>query len=94
MFISYLSDMKSWILLFVLSLGFADALIWLDPGIDAMFTSVLYFNILLLVILALFIYLALPSGDEIYKRALLFLLKSKQRIGRKRCRKQYFCEMK
>lgn len=55
MFISYLSDMKSWILLFVLSLGFADALIWLDPGIDAVFTSVLYFNVLLIVILALFI---------------------------------------
>lgn len=55
MFIHYVRDMKSWILFFVLSLGLADMLIWLDPGIDAKFASVLYFNMLLFVILILFI---------------------------------------
>ncbi len=55
MFVSYFGDMKSWILFFVLALGFADALIWLDAGIDAEFSSVLYFNVLLLIAFALFI---------------------------------------
>lgn len=41
-------DMKSWILFFIAALGFADIVIWLDAGIDAAFSSVLYFNILLL----------------------------------------------
>ena len=39
----------------MLSLGFADALIWLDAGIDAKFSSVLYFNMLLLIAFLLFI---------------------------------------
>ena len=55
MFISYLLDKKSWILFYVFALGFADALIWLDAGIDAEFSSVLYFNILLFIIFILFI---------------------------------------
>src|SRR6185437_8960619 len=55
MFISYLRDMKSWILFFVLSLGFADVLIWLDSGIDTQFAAVLYFNVLLVTLLTLFI---------------------------------------
>jgi len=48
-------DIKSWILFFIAALGFADLLIWLDAGIDAEFSSVLYFNILLLIFFALFI---------------------------------------
>lgn len=47
--------MKSWIFFFVLALGFADALIWLDAGIDVEFSSVLYFNMLLLIAFLLFI---------------------------------------
>jgi len=47
--------MKSWILFFALAIGFADILIWLDAGIDAEFSSVLYFNMLLLIFFALFI---------------------------------------
>jgi two-component system, OmpR family, bacitracin resistance sensor histidine kinase BceS len=47
--------MKSWILFFIGALGFADMLIWLDAGIDAEFSSVLYFNVLLLIFFALFI---------------------------------------
>lgn len=39
----------------MLSLGFADVLIWLDAGIDAEFSSVLYFNMLLLISFSLFI---------------------------------------
>jgi OmpR family two-component system bacitracin resistance sensor histidine kinase BceS len=55
MFLSYLGDMKSWILFFIVALGFADTLIWLDAGINAEFLSVLYFNMLLLIAFALFI---------------------------------------
>jgi two-component system, OmpR family, bacitracin resistance sensor histidine kinase BceS len=55
MFLSYLGDMKSWILFFIVALGFADTLIWLDAGINAEFLSVLYFNVLLLIAFALFI---------------------------------------
>jgi len=47
--------MKSWILFFIGALGFADIVIWLDAGIDAAFSSVLYFNTLLLIFFALFI---------------------------------------
>jgi len=47
--------MKSWIVFFVLALGFADVLIWLDAGIDVEFLSVLYFNVLFLIIFSLFI---------------------------------------
>jgi len=47
--------MKSWIFFFILALGFADALIWLDAGIETEFASVLYFNFLLLIFFALFI---------------------------------------
>ena len=68
MFISYLKDMKSWILFFLLSLGFADVFIWLDQGIDAEFSSVLYFNVLLIIF---FIYL-LSGGierNEVHERA-------------------------
>ena len=87
MFISYLSDMTSWVVFFVLSLGFADAFIWLDRGIDAEFTSVFYVNVLLLVI-ALFFYLALSSGDEVHKGAICYLPKSRPSIGMRRCRKR------
>ncbi len=55
MFISYLKDMASWIVFFLLALGFADMLIWLDQGINAKFSSVLYFNTLLIIALILFI---------------------------------------
>ncbi|HJF31391.1 MAG TPA: sensor histidine kinase [Sporosarcina psychrophila] len=48
MFKSYLLDMKSWIIFFIAALGFADMLIWLDGGIDVVFSSVLYFNVLLI----------------------------------------------
>jgi OmpR family two-component system bacitracin resistance sensor histidine kinase BceS len=55
MFISYVKDMSSWIIFFLLALGFADMLIWLDRGIDTKFSSVLYVNILLITALILFI---------------------------------------
>lgn len=56
MFISYIKDMASWILFFLLALGFADLLIWLDQGIGTKFSSVLYFNILLITAFIFFIY--------------------------------------
>lgn len=55
MFISYVKDMKSWIIFFLLALGFADMIIWLDQGIDVKFSSALYFNVLLLIALSLFV---------------------------------------
>ncbi|CAM3289708.1 sensor histidine kinase [Filibacter tadaridae] len=55
MFIRYLNDMKSWILLFVLSLGFADLIIWLDKGIPVEAKSVIYINVLLLSVLLIFV---------------------------------------
>ncbi|WP_342513414.1 sensor histidine kinase [Sporosarcina sp. FSL K6-1522] len=55
MFISYVKDMKSWIVFFLLALGFADLIIWLDQGIDVKFSSALYFNVLLLIALSLFV---------------------------------------
>lgn len=55
MFISYIKDMSSWIFFFLLALGFADLLIWLDRGIDTKLSSVLYVNILLITALILFI---------------------------------------
>ena len=56
MFIRYIKDMSSWILFFLLALGFADLLIWLDQGIGTKMSSVLYINILLFIALILFIY--------------------------------------
>ena len=55
MFISYLNDMKSWILFFIGMLGLADVILWLDQGIAAEFASVIYFNILILIFFILFI---------------------------------------
>lgn len=48
MFIRYINDMKSWIIFFVLTLGFTDLLIWLDKGMHMKFESLLYLNVLLL----------------------------------------------
>ena len=47
--------MASWISFFLLALGFADILIWLDQGIDVKFSAVLYFNVLLTTVLILFV---------------------------------------
>ena len=37
MFISYIKDMKSWILFFIGAIGFTDVILWLDQGIDVEF---------------------------------------------------------
>lgn len=55
MFIGYLKDMKSWILLFIGSLGFIDIILWIDQGIAMEITAVLYFNILLLISFIVFL---------------------------------------
>lgn len=55
MFISYLNDMKSWILFFFGMLGLADMILWLDQGIVVVFSSVFYFNFLLIIFFILFI---------------------------------------
>ena len=66
MFISYLKDMDSWIIFFLLALGFADMLIWLDQGIDTKFSSVLYVNVLL----SLQLLFSLSVGD--YRKEMKF----------------------
>lgn len=48
MFIRYLNDMKSWVLFFLVPLGFVNLLIWLDNGLSIQIGSVLYLNLLLL----------------------------------------------
>ncbi|MCG7343623.1 sensor histidine kinase [Sporosarcina sp. ACRSL] len=54
MFIAYLKDMKSWILLFVASLAVADVLVWVDKGISMRVSSLIYLNLLLIAIFILF----------------------------------------
>ncbi|XOK59876.1 sensor histidine kinase [Paenibacillus elgii] len=48
MFIRYVGSMKSWILLFMMLLGFTDLLIWLDKGIHIQTSSIVYLNTLFL----------------------------------------------
>ncbi len=55
MFISYLNEMKSWIIFFVLAIGFVDGLIWLDMGIGVEISALLYMNVLLLILFAVFL---------------------------------------
>ena len=47
MLVSYLKDMKSWIVLFVLALVFTDVIVWMDKGISIRLTSLIYLNVLL-----------------------------------------------
>ncbi len=46
MFIRYVGSMKSWILLFMMLLGFTDLLISLDKGINVQASSIVYLNAL------------------------------------------------
>lgn len=55
MFISYLKDMKGWISLCVLALGFTDVLVWMDKGISMRTSSLLYLNILLIIAFVIFL---------------------------------------
>lgn len=55
MFIAYLKDMKSWILLFAASLAVTDGLIWMDKGLKMKWASILYLNILLIAIFIVFL---------------------------------------
>lgn len=56
MFIRYLIDMKSWILLVLALLGFTDLLILLDQGIAVPSSSILYLNLLFLLVLVVFLF--------------------------------------
>ncbi|MGG0668843.1 sensor histidine kinase [Sporosarcina koreensis] len=55
MFIAYVKDMKSWILIFAVSLVLTDALIWIDKGLSMRLSSLLYLNMLLIAIFILFL---------------------------------------
>ncbi|MGX7594490.1 sensor histidine kinase [Planococcus plakortidis] len=56
MFWAYVKDMKSWILFFIVALGAADLLLWLDAGLAVEVSSLLYMNALLLIALGVFIF--------------------------------------
>lgn len=55
MFIAYVKDMKSWILLFAASLVLTDILIWIDKGLAMRMSSLIYLNMLLIAIFILFL---------------------------------------
>ncbi|MGN7385769.1 sensor histidine kinase [Sporosarcina sp. SAFN-015] len=55
MFIQYVKDMKSWILLFAASLVLTDSLIWIDKGLAMRLSSLVYLNMLLIAIFMLFL---------------------------------------
>ncbi|WHT48463.1 sensor histidine kinase [Sporosarcina thermotolerans] len=55
MFIAYVKDMKSWILLFAASLAVTDGLIWIDKGLTLRLSSLIYLNILLIAIFISFL---------------------------------------
>ncbi len=55
MFLSYLKDMRSWILFFFLSLFSTDLLLWLDRGINVQINSLMYVNVFLLTFFMVFI---------------------------------------
>lgn len=55
MFIGYVKDMKSWILLFAVSLLLTDVLIWIDKGLAMRLGSLMYLNLLLIAIFTLFL---------------------------------------
>lgn len=55
MFIDYVKDTKSWILLFGVSLMLTDVLIWIDKGLAIRTSSLIYLNLLLVAIFILFI---------------------------------------
>lgn len=48
MFMSYLKDMKSWIVLFMIALVFTDMLVWMDRGLAMNISSLVYLNVLLI----------------------------------------------
>lgn len=54
MFIQYVKDMKSWLLLFAGSLVLTDVLIWIDKGLAMRMSSLIYLNMLLIAIFILF----------------------------------------
>jgi len=56
MFMGYLNDMKSWIFFFIGMLGLVDLILWLDEGIIVELTSVVYFNVLIIILFKLFIF--------------------------------------
>lgn len=73
MFVSYLNDMKSWILFFFGMLGLADVILWLDEGIAVEFASVIYFNFLLFIFFILFIVLRYRKEMKFAKELTLLM---------------------
>src|SRR5690606_15546622 len=55
MFIQYVKDMKSWILIFAASPVLTDALIWIDNGLAMRLSSLVYLNMRLIAIFMLFL---------------------------------------
>ncbi|MFD1927420.1 sensor histidine kinase [Sporosarcina siberiensis] len=72
MFVSYIRDVKSWILFYIISLALANGVIWLDQGISVETSSILYFNLLLILIFMLFVLWRYHVEMKFVKKMLLF----------------------
>ncbi|MCM3744344.1 sensor histidine kinase [Sporosarcina luteola] len=70
MFIAYLKDMKSWILLFAGSIAVTDLMILIDKGLAMKLSSLIYLNLLLIAIFILFLIWRYKKETQ-YKKELL-----------------------
>lgn len=55
MFFRYLNDVKSWIVLYAVSLGLTDLLVWLDNGVAVEISSMIYLNLVLVLLFIAFL---------------------------------------
>ncbi|GEN83116.1 sensor protein BceS [Sporosarcina luteola] len=78
MFIQYVKDMKSWMLLFATVLICTDVLIWIDKGISMELGSLMYLNTLLVAIFVSFIIWRYKRETK-FTKALLRI--SEERVG-------------
>src|SRR5690625_6196734 len=92
MFIGYMKDMKSWILFFLGTIGFIDLVLWLDQGIIVEVTSILYFNILLL--LFFIVFLAWRYYVEMkFTKELVLLIRSEEHTSELQSRGHLVCRL-
>lgn len=78
MFIAYVKDMKSWILLFNGSIAVTDLLILIDKGLAMKLSSLVYLNLLLIAIFILFLIWRFKKETQ-YTRGLLHIAEDRSR---------------
>lgn len=89
MFIAYLKDMKSWILLFAASLAVTDLLILIDKGLAMRLESVVYLNLLLIAIFISFLIWRYKKETR-YMRRLLHIAEDRSRDWQEGLPEPYF----